>query len=518
MMKKSKWIAAPLILLLIMLTGCTAIGGFDVNKAILGSFDVKASESKQTLSFEIVPAAGGNLSAEEKKAIELINSLSLTVDNAKVKDGSNVSIVGSVGYQGKKLPFQLAMDEKGMTVQVEGAKKPIYIALDTSEQGLPDMTQYKDQVQDLSIQAMGLIIKHLPNPSTLSVKQLQEKVNGESLNLTNLHVELGGDELLGLIKPFLTNLSKDEQGLKEIIGAFYDVSNTLGSMYTDPFEYEYEDEYDYDYEDEYDVEETTPLLSSKEVEVAAIFGVIQQGITELLTNYDEQVTALLDETPELKTVLSKDTTLKVDLYFDSALNIRKQVLDLKVALPQSEELPIQAIKVHSENETWNIGGVVVPDKVDISAGVLDVTDGVVTPGQILRNFETNSEVYKLLKNDLKISQKYLVIDTLSDYDGVITKNNTSFVPLRYLSEQLDAEVKWTKGSKQIVIIDDITGLNIVITVGSKEAKIGDRTVTLAQPAFVDKSGTTYVPLRFMAESLGAVVQSDPDGWITIERQ
>ncbi|MDQ0087234.1 hypothetical protein J2T12_000628 [Paenibacillus anaericanus] len=498
MKKRLKRISIPIILLLVMLTGCTSIGGLDINKALIGNLSQKSSESKQTLSLEVVPGTG-NLTIEQKKVIELINSLSINIDSAKVKDTSAVSIKGSVGYQGKKLPIQFSMDETGLVVQVEGAKKPIYISTDTSDLGIPDMTQYNEKVQELTIQAMGLVMKHIPNPSKIAVKQSQEKINGESLNLTNLHVELSGDELLGLIKPFLTNLSKDEQGLKEIIGVIYDVTSSL-------------------YESEFEVEGGYSLLNSKEVEVAAIFGVVQQGLTELVANYDTQVAALLDETPELATVLGKDTLLKVDLYFDSAQNIRKQVMDLQIAIPQSEELPIQAIKIHSESESWNINGNVVLDKIDTSAGVLDVTDGEITPGQILRNFEPSSEVYKLLKNELNVTQKYFVIDTQSDYYGVITKNNNSFVPLRYLSEQLDAEVKWVKGSNQIVIIDDITGVNITITVGSKEAKVGDNTVTLAQPAFIHKDGTTYIPLRFIAESLGAQVHSDSDGWITIERQ
>ena len=61
--------------------------------------------------------------------------------------------------------------------------------------------------------------------------------------------------------------------------------------------------------------------------------------------------------------------------------------------------------------------------------------------------------------------------------GVIKKNNQSFVPLRYLTDQLDAEVKWSKGSKKITVINDLTGEEIVLTVGSKTASVGGKTVT-----------------------------------------
>nr|WP_275446174.1 copper amine oxidase N-terminal domain-containing protein [Paenibacillus sp. ACRSA] len=105
-----------------------------------------------------------------------------------------------------------------------------------------------------------------------------------------------------------------------------------------------------------------------------------------------------------------------------------------------------------------------------------------------------------------------------EYFGVVTEKNTTFVPLRYLSEQLDAEVKWTKGSDKIVVIDDITGNEIVLTVGSNQATVAGEEVTLTHPAYVNKSGTTYVPLRFVAEALGATVDKEKEtGWIYIVR-
>jgi hypothetical protein len=496
-------IIVPLMLILVILAGCTPVGGFDINKALLSSIAVKSGESSQKLSIEIVPAEG-KLTAEEKKAIDLINSLSLTVDNAKVKDANTLSIKGSIGYEGKKLPIELSMDEKAMVLQIEGAKSPIYFSLEDYEFDSPDLKEYQDKAQALSTQVIGLIFKHFPNPSTLSVKKVQDKVHGETLDLTQVSAEINGEELLGLIKPFLTSLSKDEQGLKEVIGAVYDMIYSLNYMYYDQYEEEEED--------------SSALLSQKDTEIAALYGIIQQGLVTLVDSYDEQIGALLEEAPEVTAALNKETSLKVDLYFDSELNSRKQVMDLHIALPASQELPIKAIKLHSESESWNVGGEVAIDKIDTSAGVLDVTYGAATPGDILRNFDKTSDVYKVLKNDLKITQKYLLVDAWSDYDGVITKGNTSFIPLRYFSEQLDAEVKWNKGSNQITITDDITGLKTVITIGSKEALVGDKTLTLAGPAFVHKDGTTYVPLRFIAEVLGATVESDSEGWITIQRQ
>lgn len=495
--KMSKWLSLPLVLLLVILTGCEAVGGLDVNKALLKSMEVQASESKQSISIEVVPA--DKVSKEDKEIIELINSLSLTVDHAKFQDTATMSLKGSIGFSGEKLPYHISMDAKGMTIQVEGAKQPLYISLEDASSEYLELEQYNEQAQEFGVKATGFLLKHMPNPSTISVKKVQEKVNDESLSLTQLHAEIRGDELVKLVKPLLTNVSKDEEGLKELIGAFYDFFYPVLSAQfgTDAF--------------------GEGQASSKELTVAAMYGVVQETLTEVLKEYDQQAAALFEEMPELNTVLGKDTVLKTDVYFDSSLNMRKQNMELTVAIPQGEGVPVKAFTMRSEAEMWNVGGNVTMDQVNVSAGKLVVTDGEITPGQMLRNFEPGSIIYKLLKEEMHITSKYVLVGYPGDYYEVIKKNGSSFVPLRYMSAELDAEIKWNKETKTITIIDDITQEEIVLTVGSKQAKVGGKAVTLSEPAFIHEDGKTYVPLRFIAEALGAKVQVDGDGWITVTR-
>ncbi|MNC63327.1 hypothetical protein D3C75_1134420 [compost metagenome] len=135
----------------------------------------------------------------------------------------------------------------------------------------------------------------------------------------------------------------------------------------------------------------------------------------------------------------------------------------------------------------------------------------------MRNFEPVAPLHKLLKDDLKITEKSVYIDPQNEYYGIIIKKNTSFAPVRYVAEELDAEVEWVQATKQIKIIDDITGGEIVLKVGSNKATVNGETVNLSQPPFVHKDGTTYIPLRFIAESLGASIAMDEYGWITIDR-
>ena len=101
----------PLVLMMVALTGCQAVGGVDISKAMAQSTTVKSVESKQSLNINIEPATD-LATAKDLEMIELINSISLDISDAKVKDASTASIEGAVGFQGKKLPFHLSMHEK----------------------------------------------------------------------------------------------------------------------------------------------------------------------------------------------------------------------------------------------------------------------------------------------------------------------------------------------------------------------------------------------------------------------
>jgi len=61
-------------------------------------------------------------------------------------------------------------------------------------------------------------------------------------------------------------------------------------------------------------------------------------------------------------------------------------------------------------------------------------------------------------------------------------------------------------------------MEIVLTLGSDIALINGEPVTLDCPAETRPPGRTFVPLRFVSETLGAQVDWDPDNQeITITR-
>ncbi|QKS70329.1 copper amine oxidase N-terminal domain-containing protein [Paenalkalicoccus suaedae] len=89
----------------------------------------------------------------------------------------------------------------------------------------------------------------------------------------------------------------------------------------------------------------------------------------------------------------------------------------------------------------------------------------------------------------------------------VIKDSTTLVPMRAIFEALGATVQWDDQTKKIVGTKGTQ--KITLTVGNKVAYTSAGAIQLSQPAqIVNKR--TLVPLRFIAETLGANVQWDKD--------
>lgn len=83
------------------------------------------------------------------------------------------------------------------------------------------------------------------------------------------------------------------------------------------------------------------------------------------------------------------------------------------------------------------------------------------------------------------------------------KSNRTLVPLRFISEHLGADVKWNGSERSVTVTVD--GKTLVLHEGSQVIQVnGARHTIEAAPEI--KQGTTFVPLRFISEQLGATVE------------
>ena len=87
----------------------------------------------------------------------------------------------------------------------------------------------------------------------------------------------------------------------------------------------------------------------------------------------------------------------------------------------------------------------------------------------------------------------------------VIRNSRTMLPVRFVAEALGAVVGWDGATSTVTVTTDSTKLEIKI--GASTAKVNGAEVTLDSPAFIEKS-RTYLPVRFVAENLGATVAWD----------
>ncbi len=85
------------------------------------------------------------------------------------------------------------------------------------------------------------------------------------------------------------------------------------------------------------------------------------------------------------------------------------------------------------------------------------------------------------------------------------EKGTTLVPMRPLFVALGASISWNEKTQTIIAKKDNTVISL--KVGSAQAVVNNKSVKLDVPAKV-VNGSTMVPLRFVGESLGAVIKWD----------
>lgn len=120
---------------------------------------------------------------------------------------------------------------------------------------------------------------------------------------------------------------------------------------------------------------------------------------------------------------------------------------------------------------------------------------------------------------LKIGDVNATVNGESVFNDVapIVVNDRTMLPIRFVAENLDATVTWNGSKNEVFIKSEKTEISVVI--GKSEAEVttltnridfiqrDKETVVLDSPAFVEND-RTYLPLRFVAEKLGADVKWD----------
>ncbi len=105
--------------------------------------------------------------------------------------------------------------------------------------------------------------------------------------------------------------------------------------------------------------------------------------------------------------------------------------------------------------------------------------------------------------DVRVNGKLVEFPDASPY---IDGNGRTMIPVRFVAENLGAKVTWLNSTRTANIEKD--GILVAITIGDDNLSVTEDNVTSEvkmDTAAVLKNDRTYVPIRFVAEALGAFV-------------
>ena len=107
------------------------------------------------------------------------------------------------------------------------------------------------------------------------------------------------------------------------------------------------------------------------------------------------------------------------------------------------------------------------------------------------------------KLETKIEDETHLMDAVPFIDG---ESNRTLVPIKFISEALGAEVVWLPETRQVLIKQEEK--EILLTIGSKEVLVNGEIIIIDCEPRIMPPGRTFVPLRFVSELLGAMVEYD----------
>lgn len=87
------------------------------------------------------------------------------------------------------------------------------------------------------------------------------------------------------------------------------------------------------------------------------------------------------------------------------------------------------------------------------------------------------------------------------------KNSRTYVPIRFIAEELGYDVKWDGANKKVTMTND--GTTVELTIGSNKMIVNGKAVLLDAPAEI-RDDRTFVPLRAIAEAFGEKVDYSKD--------
>jgi len=531
------WCSLALVMVMAIAAGCQAIGGIDLNKVLLSSMlEVNSMEGSSSVTIEFMlddKEVEDRYNAEELALLKSINPLKLNMDRVKMENREKMSVSGSLEITRGKIPFTASITPEELVLKPEGAAKPLVLKLDELAQGpalqgggLDGMYGPSPEQQAITKELeakfkepaflkpiYSYFLNGMPNPKNIKLSNVSETINGESVSLHKVEASLVGTEMVPWLKSYLVKLMQDDQGLKSVVALLYDTIKPV----LDKAKAEAGDSIIHDSEEEMYLYSDSPF---------GAMGSFGDTLANLMSDRDTAIEVLHTEAKQVMVVLlgllsqpeteedsligfmSDKTHVKGSIYIDNSLKVRKSEAEILVTAP--EGMPndgVKAVKVTASSSNWNVNKEVKADIIP-SAGGLEL--GFETePTDVLEQLDSSSVLYQWLKKDLHVTRKTVVF-----YPEAY-----NFMPPSMLtySEKGTTMVPARhlaeslgasidwNGAKQSVTITDKRTGAVIVTVVGSAEAKVNGKAVELEAPATIKEGTLYVPLRFVSEALGAEV-------------
>lgn len=499
-----------LCLVFLLLAGCQPVNGFDPIKwfekelevtsyegslSLKIDFDIEADDTKKP--FDLYDYRRGNL--EDYK---LLNGLQLNLNDLKVDvTRGKVSGKGSLSKPQLNIPFEFSTDGDKTVLQVEGAKHPItvkswrflgqapytideYSMLSKPPVSLPELGGKRER--ELAKKGLGLLVRNLPNTDSLTIEKNKSiAIHGTQASGTAMAFDVTGEQLPDLFKKYVRSMTFDDKGLKELADGIYGYLQEEKSIGDDFKEW----------------------FADKEVSVEGIYGV-EKFVLAYLSSFGAA------KGKDFR--ISPNTRVHLDLFADDQQLARKMNLDIQLKDEQALADGVKGGRLQLSVERWNINGNVQP--VDVGAqDAVDVSK-LKTPEELLDQVNEPSDLYKFLKNELKVTHRQFSIWLMkkddfekaierykeisySPGDGFISED-IAYGQVRRIAEELGYKVEWDSGNEAVVVKTGKKELRF--TPNSSLAIVDGKEVEMGSPAQLIH-GVYFVPVRFLVEQLGGEV-------------
>ncbi len=176
------------------------------------------------------------------------------------------------------------------------------------------------------------------------------------------------------------------------------------------------------------------------------------------------------------------------------------------------------------DDGYEVGEITITDENGKEIEVIDNGDGTYSYRQPESEIEIDVEFNEIEKEEEKEDKpeekpeeepKAEIILTIGSPNAIVNgeiltndvapiiRNGRTMLPIRFIVEELGGKIEWNNELKKVTITKG--DLVIEIFIGSPFALVNGKAVELDSPAFIE-NGRTYLPVRFVADYLGADVK------------